>query len=79
MTRSDWSQIFCLFACKLLKTDRNIIPFWEMAPQGANSQVLTCESIWFGGNEEDALNVKNNDKRFIFLTLSNFLVKMQFN
>ena len=50
-----------------------------MAPQGANSQVLTCESICFGGSEEDALNVKNNDKRFIFLTLSNFLVKMQFN
>lgn len=50
-----------------------------MAPQGANSQILTCESIWFGGNEEDALKAKNNDKRFIFLTLSNFLVKMQFN
>ena len=43
-----------------------------MAPQGANSQVLTCESIWFGGNEEDALNVKNNDKPFFFPNIIKF-------
>ena len=42
-----------------------------------NSQNLIFEGLWFGGSQEYDLNVKNNDKYFIFQAWSNLSFKTQ--
>ena len=54
-----------IFACIPIE-NWNILRPTKWRQNGANSQILICKGLWFGGNKEDTLNAKVTDKDFIF-------------
>ena len=72
--RSYWLNISRIFACIPIE-NWNILRPTKWRQNGANSQILICKGLWFGGSKVDTLNVKVTDKDFIFPNYQIFYLK----